>query len=70
VWTFHVIGSDPVADTPALKLLREARRPRDTQVEIWLDPGRAHLPLRARLSQPDGGPPLELRLDGHASTGP
>ncbi len=69
VWTFNVLGVDPVADTPALKLLREARRPRDTQVEIWLDPARGHLPLRARLSQPDGGPPLELQLDT-PSTGP
>jgi hypothetical protein len=70
VWSFNVIGTDPVADTPALKLLREARRPRDTQVEIWLDPARGHLPLRARMSQPDGGPPLELQLDTGASTGP
>lgn len=70
VWTFSVLGPEFVADTPALKLLREARRPRDTQVEIWLDPARGHLPLRARLSQPDGGSPLELRLDTGASTGP
>ena len=62
--------TDWLPDTPALKLVREARRPRDTQVEIWLDPARAHLPLRARLSQPDGGPPLELQLDSSASTGP
>jgi len=70
VWTFHVVGTDPVANTPALKLLREARRPRETQVEIWLDPVRGYLPLRARMSQPDGGPPLELQLDTSASTGP
>lgn len=70
VWTFNVIGADHVADTPVLKLLREARRPRDTQVEIWLDPARGHLPLRARMSQPDGGPSLELQLDTSASTGP
>lgn len=69
VWTFTVVGPDHVADTPALKLLREARRPHDTQVEIWLDPARGHLPLRALLAQPDGGPPLELQLDG-TSTGP
>ncbi|HVK32993.1 MAG TPA: DUF3108 domain-containing protein [Burkholderiaceae bacterium] len=69
VWTFTVVGHDRVADTPALKLLREARRPRDTQVEIWLDPARGHLPLRALLTQPDGGPPLELQLDT-PSTGP
>jgi hypothetical protein len=69
VWTFVVAGADRVGDTPALKLLREARRPRDTQVEIWLDPARAHLPLRALLSQPEGGAPFELRLEA-GSTGP
>jgi Protein of unknown function (DUF3108) len=70
VWTLTVSGEDRVGDVPALKLLREARRPRDTQVEIWLDPARGHLPLRAVLSQPEGGPPLELRLEGGGSTGP
>jgi hypothetical protein len=70
VWTFGVSGPDRVGDTPALRLLREARRPRDTQVEVWLDPTRGHLPLRARLSQPDGGAPLELQLDATPSTGP
>ena len=69
VWSFSVEGSDTVEGRPALKLLREARRPRDTQVEIWLDPARSHLPLRALLTQPEGGPPLELRLDA-GSTGP
>lgn len=70
VWHFAVVGPDRLDDMPALKLLREARRPHDTQVEIWLDPARAHLPLRARLSQPEGGAPLELRLEQVASTGP
>jgi hypothetical protein len=70
VWTLTVIGPEPVGGVPALKLLREARKPRDTQVEIWLDPARGHLPLRAVLSQPEGGPPLELRLEGGGSTGP
>jgi hypothetical protein len=69
VWTFGVTGADSVAGTPALKLLREARRPRDMQVEIWLDPARGHLPLRARMAQPDGGPALELQLVT-PSTGP
>jgi hypothetical protein len=69
VWTFGVAGADRVGDTPALKLLREARRPRETQVEIWLDPARGHLPLRAVLSQPEGGAALELQFDA-GSTGP
>jgi Protein of unknown function (DUF3108) len=70
VWTLKVMGEDRVGEVPALKLLREARRPRDTQVELWLDPARGHLPLRAVLSQPEGGPPLELRLESGGSTGP
>jgi Protein of unknown function (DUF3108) len=69
VWSFSVQGTDAVEGRPALKLLREARRPRDTQVVIWLDPARSHLPLRALLTQPEGGPPLELKLDA-GSTGP
>lgn len=72
VWSFAVMGSERVGPTPALKLVREARRPRDTQVEIWLDPARGHLPLRALMTQVDAGAPLELTLDveGKASTGP
>lgn len=69
VWTFNVVGADRVGDTPALKLRREARKPRDVQVEVWLDPARAHLPLRALLTQPEGGAPLELELQT-GSTGP
>jgi hypothetical protein len=62
VWTFNVIGAEPVGDVVALKLVREARKPRDVQAEVWLDPTRGHVPLRAVLSQPDGGAPLELQL--------
>jgi hypothetical protein len=69
VWTFKVLGSERVGEVPALKLLREARKLRDVQVEVWLDPARGHLPLRALLTQPDGGAPLELQLRG-GSTGP
>ncbi len=54
---------------PALKLLRAARKPHDLQVEVWLDPARGHIPLRALLTQPDGGTPMELTLQT-ASTGP
>jgi Protein of unknown function (DUF3108) len=68
VWTFKVIGAEPVGDVPALKLVREARKPRDVQAEVWLDPARGHIPLRAVLSQPDGGAPFELELQ-KGSTG-
>jgi Protein of unknown function (DUF3108) len=62
MWKFKVIGAEPVGDVPALKLMREARKPRDVQAEVWLDPARGHIPLRAVLSQPDGGAPFELHL--------
>jgi hypothetical protein len=39
------------------------------QVDLWLDPARGHLPLRALLAQPEGGAPLELQLQP-GSTGP
>ena len=72
VWSFQVVGPDAVADTPALKLVREARRARDLQVELWLDPARGHLPLKAVLAPTEGGTPLELQLlpGGDGSTGP
>lgn len=70
VWTFNVIGTERVGETTALKLVREARKPRDVQVDVWLDPTRGHIPVRALLSQPEGGAPLELQLQLQAeSTG-
>lgn len=68
VWHFTVLGTDRLSQGSSLKLVREARRPHDTQVEIWLDPARGHLPVRAVLAQAEGGPPLELQFE--ASTGP
>jgi hypothetical protein len=38
-------------------------------VEVWLDPARGHIPLRALLTQTEGGAPLELVLQP-GSTGP
>jgi hypothetical protein len=63
VWTFTVAGPDTVDGTPALKLLREAQRARDLRVEIWLDPARGHLPLKAVLAPTEGGAPLGLQLE-------
>jgi len=69
VWTFNVIGPERIGEVSALKLVREARKPRDVQVDVWLDPARGHIPVRALLTQPDGGAPLELQLQT-GSTGP
>jgi hypothetical protein len=61
VWTFVVQGPDRVGERPALRLVREAERAYDTRAEVWLDPARGHLPLRAVLAQVDGGPALSLQ---------
>jgi hypothetical protein len=57
VWTFTVQGrqaldlpAGPVAD--ALHLRRLPTRPYDTQLDVWLDPARHHLPARLRLQHP------------------
>lgn len=63
-WTFAVVGRESV-DTEqgrvdAIRLLREAQRPYDTRAEVWLDPLRHHLPVRATLVNSPGGEALEL----------
>jgi hypothetical protein len=54
----------------ALHLLREPRRPYDARVEVWLDPARQHLPVRALFTTLPGGQPLELRLSYTAGAPP
>jgi hypothetical protein len=67
VWEFVVQGRESlalpagaVADT--LRLLRSPRRPYDTRAEVWLDPARDHLPVRALLATVDSGDTTELLL--------
>ena len=67
VWTFSVVGEEelrlPGLLVPrALALRREPRKPFDTQVEVWLDPARQHLPARLRLTQLPGGDSTEFNL--------
>jgi hypothetical protein len=60
VWQFDVLGVDPAAadsvTAPSgLHLRRQAERPYDTDVDVWLDAGRHHLPVRLSLrARPDG----------------
>lgn len=66
VWSFDIVGEETV-DTPrgparALHLRREPRKPYDTLLDVWLDPARHHLPVRAQLANAGGGEPLELLL--------
>jgi hypothetical protein len=70
LWRFSVAGVEPLGDAAALKLVHESERVHDTRVEVWLDPARGHLPLRAVLTPPEGGAPLELNLQREGSTGP
>ena len=67
VWTFTV--QDRAAlDLPlgrvenTIHLVREPRRPYDTQVQVWLDPARHHLPVQAFLMVRATGVGTEFRL--------
>jgi hypothetical protein len=67
IWHFSVHGLERVAPDgraalQALRLTRAPRRPRDTEVEIWLDPVRNYLPVRARLTTMPDSDTLELSL--------
>lgn len=67
VWVFAVHGATEVetadgAVTAALLLRRAASRPYDTEVEVWLDPARHHLPVRLRQRLLPAGPETELLL--------
>lgn len=65
VWVFQVGATEevdsPSGPVPALHLRREPRQPYDTGVEVWLDPARHHLPVRA-LQRSGEDERLELRL--------
>ncbi len=71
LWAFQTVA---VADIPlpagpvsaALHLRRLPRTGGDTQVDVWLDPARHHLPVRMRMADGDGGQTFELRLEGYA----
>jgi hypothetical protein len=66
VWIFRFEDREDVAaegaTAHAVKFTREPRRPYDTQVDVWLDPARHHLPVRARLTTLPDGASLELLL--------
>jgi hypothetical protein len=59
---------DQALDLPAgrldntVHLLRQPNHPYDTRVEVWLDPSRQHLPVRAVFTTVPGGQPLLMQL--------
>jgi Protein of unknown function (DUF3108) len=66
-WTFRVMALQtlqlPAGEVVgAVHLLREAQRPFDTRVDVWLDPARHHLPVRLRLQTRADGPGTEFEL--------
>lgn len=68
VWQLRVAGREPLA-TPdgtveALHLVRDARNPGDTVADIWLDPARHWLPIRASLRTAQGASEYDLILRG------
>ena len=68
VWTFVHSGEDtldlPEGSAATVRLLREPGRAYDTRAEVWLDPARHYLPVRARLSNASDRDALLLVLRG------
>ena len=66
VWVFRCLGPDAVdsrsGSVAAIHFKREPRGPYDTTVEVWLDPKRHHLPVRATLRAGPNDDGLDLRL--------
>ena len=60
VWTLRCLGAETVqtAGGPVrtVKFMRAPRGAKDTQAEVWLDPTRHYLPVRARLGQGSDDP--------------
>ena len=67
IWSLRYAGHEEVA-TPgarvrAIKLVREPSSARDTGAEVWLDPARSYLPVRATLLDSAGSPDYDLLLE-------
>jgi hypothetical protein len=66
VWSFVCEGVEALTlaggGVEALKFVREPRGPYDTRLQVWLDPGRQHLPVRATQKSGPDDEGFELRL--------
>ncbi|SDI29803.1 DUF3108 domain-containing protein [Variovorax sp. OV700] len=58
VWVFNIEGEEqmtvPAGEYAVRKLTRDPRREFDDKVEIWLAPAMGYLPVRMKLTQPNG----------------
>lgn len=62
LWDFLIEGEEDLGDIGALKLVRNPTKPYGTKAQVWLDPARGYVPLRAILTQGEDGRPLQLDL--------
>ena len=66
VWSFRCVGAEAVdargGTINAIKFVREPREARDTTVQVWLDPQRNDLPVRATQKSGPDDAGYELRL--------
>ncbi|MDE2628095.1 MAG: DUF3108 domain-containing protein, partial [Burkholderiales bacterium] len=66
VWSFRCIGPEAVetgaGTVDAIKFVREPREPYDTTVQVWLDPLRHDLPVRATQKSGANDEGFDLRL--------
>ena len=67
-WAFQVQGVEQLnlpsgVVNRALRIFRQPRQPYDTQIEVWLDPQRHHLPVQARMTVLPSRDRLDLVLD-------
>lgn len=57
-WTFRVDPAEtlqlPLGPTPAVRLTRLPRQPYDQQVDLWFAPSLGYLPVRLRVTHPNG----------------
>jgi hypothetical protein len=67
VWSLRYAGREDVQTIAgavrAIKLVREPASAHDTGAEIWLDPQRSYLPVRATLRNSDGEVDYDLLLE-------
>jgi hypothetical protein len=66
LWVFRCLGAESLdaaaGPIDVVHFSREPRGPYDTGVEVWLDPARHFLPVRATTRNGDDGEGMDLRL--------